>query len=57
MPTLNTSSLWRLEEAPELLTDGYVLDGDRAIFVSLWAVIRPFRSCWPRWHCLPVRAD
>lgn len=31
-----STSLWRLEEAPELFLDSYVADGDRAVFLSLW---------------------
>lgn len=34
MPT--STSLWRLEQAPELFLDTYVADGDNAVFLSLW---------------------
>jgi hypothetical protein len=34
---MSTSTpLWRLGEAPELFLDGYVADGNRAVFLSLW---------------------
>lgn len=30
------TTLWRLEEAPELFLDSYVADGDNAVFLSVW---------------------
>lgn len=35
MPT-STTMLWRLTESSELFLDGYVADGNRAVFLSLW---------------------